>query len=552
MSVRTAARIPGRTAGAGVARKSAKEAARTTLVLVLHAHLPYVRHLEHARFLEEEWLFEAIAESYLPLTALCQRLADERAPVSLTLSISPTLAAMLGDPTLQQRFVAYLDERIELAGRELFRTVWMPEWHALARWHEETFLATRSFYVDRLRGDLLGAWRDLASAGIIEPITSNATHAFLPYLVGPESLRRVQVEVAVAEHRRLFGSSPRGMWLAECGYVPGIDRLLRENDIGYTVVEAHGLEHATPRPPRGMNAPILTPEGLLVLARDPAASREIWSRGEGFPGHAEYRDFHHDAGWDLELSYLEPYLHAGRRSPLGLKYHRVTGEAREKELYRPAQGAAQARAHAREFLRRRACDTSPRFLTAPFDAELFGHWWHEGPVFLETLLRESTHSDAVSVSAAGTALAETRRAACAQPSFSSWGEGGYGATWCAPENDWMLARVASVGLRVVAAATRMARTSSAERRSSSERALAQAGRELLLAQASDWPFLVKAGTAADYARASIETHLAACGSLCDQLDAGAIDPVALAALEESRPIFPTLDGLSFADPTLAG
>lgn len=512
-----------------------------------------MRHPEHPRFLEEDWLFEAILEVYLPLLLRLERLAEEGIPTPCSLSLSPTLLAMFEDPLLRDRFAGWLDRRIEFLQAETERLRWFPQALALAEHYLAESEAARALYETRYRRDLIAAFARLANG--VELITTNATHGFLPLLGDAPPLWRAQIQTARSEHRRHFGQEPSTHWLSECGYAAGLDRVLAECGVAASVLEEHGVLHARPAPRHGAHAPVLSEAGVLFFARDAAASREIWSAGEGLPGHPLYRDFFRDVGWDLDLDYVAPFLHdAARRNPLAVRYHRVTG-AGEKDWYEREVGLALAERHAREFWARREeqADSLSRLsdrlpvITLPFDAELFGHWWYEGPHFLEALFREAAGSTRLRMVGLSEAHALERRVQQAEPTPSSWGEGGYSAYWLSRENDWILRRLRRAGEAMVALATRWSLRP--PELAGGERQIRQLGRELLLAQSSDWPFILKSGASAEYAARRAGEHLDACDRLYDGLVNERVDMSYLKERETRWPIFPSLDWRLFAETT---
>ncbi len=525
------------------------------LCLVLHAHLPYVRHPEHDDFLEEDWLYEAISETYLPLLDLADRLLEEGVPYRLTLSVTPTLAAMLEDPLLQSRYLRHIEKLIELSAREVERTRWIPTFHRLARRYREIFTRCRSWYVERYRCDLLAAFRRLAGAGTLELITSGATHGFLPLMLGQRNLWRAQIQVAAREHRRHFGTSPKGIWLPECGFDPGVDVVLREEGIRYFFTDAHGILNATPRPRYGVFAPVLTPGGVAAFGRDLESSRQVWCAWLGYPGDFDYREFYRDVGWDLEQEYLQPFLHRdGKRTNLGIKYYRITGPTAEKAPYDFERARAKALLHARHFVesRRRQIEVCrrtmdrPPLIVAPYDAELFGHWWFEGPQWLEFVLREAA-SPGVELIHPSEYLDRAGRLQVATPSCSSWGLKGYAEHWLDRSNDWIYRHLHVAGERMVELANRFSRSSTVTLDPWCDRALRQAAREFLLAQSSDWAFILKAGTMSAYAERRSREHLANFTRLFSGLLANEIDRDDLQTLETRHRLFPDLDWKVFAD-----
>jgi 1,4-alpha-glucan branching enzyme len=524
------------------------------LCLVLHAHLPFVRHPEFPDFLEEDWLFEAISETYLPLIELCRRLLEEEVPVRLTVSITPTLAAMLEDPLLQHRYLRHIERLCDLSAREVERTRWLPEFHGSAVRYHQIFTRCRELYADRYRRDLIRPLRGLQEAGALEIITSGATHGFLPLMLERKNLWRAQVLTAVQEHRRHFGRPPRGIWLPECGYDPGVEAVLKEAGLSFFFTEAHGVRNATPRPRYGVYAPILSPSGVAVFGRDLESARQVWCSWLGYPGDFDYREFYRDIGWDLDYEYIRPYLHEpGDRTSLGIKYYRITGPTTEKEPYDFERARSKAVEHARHFLSCRRDQTErlaawmkrPPLVVAPYDAELFGHWWYEGPIWLEHLFRGMASEDGCAPILPSDYLAESPPLQVATPSLSSWGLKGYAEHWLDPSNDWLYPHLHLAGERMIELANRHRGGTG---NGLIDRALRQAGRELLLAQSSDWAFILKAGTATEYAARRSREHIISFTALYQSILSGRVDEQLVRKLEERNNLFPNLDYRVFADP----
>ena len=484
------------------------------LALVLHAHLPFVRHPEHPEFHEESWLFEAILESYLPLLGVLEGWARDGIPGRLTLSVSPTLGTMLGDPLLRDRFGRHLRRVSELAEQEEIRAHLEPTRRRAIRSHRE-WLHAQARVWDRWEGQVLRGFAAAAGWGQIELITCSATHALLPLLRRqPDRLRR-QLHTAAEFHESWTGHRSRGVWLPECAWHPDLDPHLVEAGFQWSIVESHGLLRADPRPRQGLLAPVLTPAGLAVFGRDPASARQVWSREGGYPGDVRYREFHRDVADEAEWDYIRPYLHgAGSRSPTGIKIHRVTGSGLDKELYDSEAAQATTREHARHFVEERlrvgaeVGNRMPRppVILAPYDAELFGHWWFEGPVFLDAVAREIHRlGGTVERVSPSEHLERFPWLERSMPAESTWGEGGHLSVWLdEATNAWIQPRLTRASRRLDVLLQRRHGTRATE---AVRRLRRQAERELLLAEASDWPFLMQRGTAGDYPRRRVESHL---------------------------------------------
>ena len=514
------------------------------LSIVLHAHLPFVRHAEHERFLEESWLYEATIESYLPLLEVFEGWRRDGIPARVALVLSPTLCVMLEDSLLRRRFAARLDQWVGLAEQEVARTRFEPEFNRNARMYRERFPRLRELY-RQAQGDLVGAFRRCQEAGVIELMTCAATHAVLPLWTRPISGLRAQVRTAVERHERCFGVRPRGFWLPECAYAPAVEPVLKEHGIRWFLVDTRGLTHARPQPRYGAYAPVITPEGLAAFGRDPVSANQVWSREGGYPGDPGYRDFYRDIGFDLDLDYVEPFLPSpGQRGFTGLKYYRITGPGEPKEPYARTAALERVEAHAADFVARRVAHLeqlssameTPPIVVAPYDAELFGHWWFEGPEFLDAVARRAVCAR-LPMLTPGDYLRNSPRHQVAAPGASSWGDAGYWRVWLNEANAWVYPPVLDAAEELERLVKRHGEASGF-----AGRALRLASQELMQLQASDWPFILSAGTHAAYARKRIAEHLERFRSLTGQLDQGEFAADRIAAWERSDLLFGELTG----------
>ncbi|MCL2823790.1 MAG: DUF1957 domain-containing protein, partial [Polyangiaceae bacterium] len=495
------------------------------LAIVLHAHLPFVRHPETPSFMEEEWYFEALTETYIPLLLALDRLCMDRVDFRLTVSLSPTLLSMLTDDLLKERYSAKLDKLVELSEREVERTRDDECFRGLALMYEDRFKRIREYW-NKWNGNLVTPFRLLQEAGKLEVITCTATHAFFPLLDRNWAAIRAQIHVATDLYERLFGRRTRGMWLGECGYVPGLDELLREEGIRYFFLDSHGLLFADRRPVYGVYAPIYCTTGVAAFGRDIESSRQVWSSKDGYPGDPAYREFYRDIGFDLPIEYVGPYIHPdGIRTYTGIKYYAITHSSlQDKKPYVPYVAWNRANEHAAHFIAQRANQAlklrpkmdRPPIIVSPYDAELFGHWWNEGPLFLEMLMRK-LHADQGTIApiTPSAYLTEHPTNQVSTPSMSSWGAAGFGEYWCNQTNAWVYRHLHKMAVRMVELAGRFPRAVGLDRR-----VLNQAARELMLAQASDWAFIMRSGTTVEYATKRTNDHIVRFNRLYDSLIGG--------------------------------
>ncbi len=514
--------------------------------IVLHNHLPFVRHPEYEEFLEEDWLFQAITETYIPLINVFEGLARDKVPFRLTLSLSPPLISMLTDPLLQSRYMRFLDRSRKLAGEELKRTKGQPEFHPLAQMYSERLNEAHETFSNRYQKNLINAYREFQDKGYLEIITCGATHGFLPILdLHPEAVR-AQVQVAVQTHEKHLGRRPRGIWLPECGYKPGIEKYLEEAGILYFFVDTHGILHADPRPKYGVYAPVYCPNGVAVFGRDRETSKQVWSADEGYPGDFSYRDFYRDIGFDLDYDYVRPYIAStGERKMTGFKYYRITGKSDHKEPYDPGAASDKAADHAGNFMFNREKQIEHLFgvmdkrpiIVAPYDAELYGHWWWEGPQWLNFFIRKTVYDQNVyELVTPADYLKRHPKNQIVQPSASSWGYKGYSEYWMGDKNDWIYKHLHKAAERMIGLAQKHR-----DADAMLTRALNQAARELLLAQSSDWAFIMTTETMAPYAVKRTRNHLHRFTRLYQDIESQSLDPDWLATIEGQDNIFPDID-----------
>jgi 1,4-alpha-glucan branching enzyme len=523
-------------------------------VLTLHGHLPYVLH--HGRWPHGSvWLCEAAFDSYLPLIEALQALERDKVPTPVTLGVTPVLANQLAHPSFVSEFEAYMERRLEGAAGAPAH---------LAASGDAALIPLAKFWQERLTrllalfrsldGDLVKALRGFEDRGRIELISSAATHGFLPLFARDESIR-LQLAVGVAEHKRLFGRVPAGCWLPECAYRPGgpwgpagarpqlyragVDEHLAAAGYRYFFVDTHlvragpGLDYPDldAIPVAGERTPYVayrvasskgTAHDLFALVRDPRASGQVWSKAQGYPGDEWYLEFHKI------------------RWPDGLRLWRVTGAGVDlggKQRYDPAAAGNSARNHAEHFasvLRDTAARVQeqqtkrapPPVVTAPFDAELFGHWWFEGIDFLAQLYRRLAHDGIRPVTAGAHIKSDAKSRPTIQLTEGSWGKNGDFSMWLNEQTAWTWKRLWALEESYWAVAPTALAGGPKPRA-----VLAQATRSMLLAQASDWQFIISTAEAADYANQRFDEHCGQAEDLVRVLASGKIDDATMQRVE---------------------
>jgi 1,4-alpha-glucan branching enzyme len=554
------------------------------LTFTLNAHLPYV--VNHGTWPHGiEWLHEAAAETYLPLLRVLKNLERDHIRFHCNLNLSPTLLEQLAHPVFIAEFPNFLTRKVVAAREDEAFFIQCGEHHfaEIARfWHRFFTQALDDF--NHFECNLVQAFRHFNDIGLIDVITTAATHSYLPLLGTDESIR-AQVRTAVDTHIRHFGKAPRGIWAPECGYRPagywdypvanadnsptrpgfhriGIDRIFSESSLEFFYVDTHLIEEsrhisrlpastraeAMPyQPHRSLYQPYYvassTPEihtgqhAATVFPRDPRTGIQVWSSETGYPGDGFYLDFHK------------------KRWPGGHRYWRVTDskvDMNGKQPYYPNLATERVQSHAAHFvqlvtetLRPAFSDTIPPILCCPFDAELFGHWWFEGSQWLEAVARIlHQHDSGIQLITSAEYLDRYPRAGFLSMHEGSWGAGGSSQVWLNPETSWTYTHIYPAEFY-----TRDVCTSGHWRDSAQgKRIVQQLCRELMLLESSDWQFLITTGAARDYAEIRFLTHNDQFNELKSIWQAfeseGGITPeqqTRLAEIERRDGIFPDID-----------
>jgi 1,4-alpha-glucan branching enzyme len=531
----------------------------------------------------EEWVHEAIADTYIPILNALNELVDDGIAFNLTIGITPILAEQLADPSIIDHFIQYAAQRAAWASSDVqrFEEAGNKEGKELAKFYHHWYARNLTNFQDRYQSDILGAFRALQDSGHIEIATSAATHGYLPLLSRDSSIAG-QIETGIGAYRRHFGREPRAIWLPECAYRPayidesdtppvdrpGIESFLAPRGIQVFFSETHTVEGGVPvgkvageaiglygviqrrhRVEMTTNTQVEdattfhpywvgdAPGQVAVLARNDRTGQQVWSGTYGYPGDYAYREFHR------------------KDDVSGMQYWRIGGatvDLGNKPLYEPARAHATAIDHASHFagmveeMLAQFHTESNQYgiISAAYDTELFGHWWFEGAEWLKNVLRNLSASETVDLVSASEIINEHPPEQVLKLPESSWGAGGGHFTWLNDETAWMWPIIHRCEMEMEGLVERFP-----EAEGDLNRVLSQTARELLLLQSSDWPFLVTTGQAKDYAAQRFNEHVERFDAMA-KLARGETEPsatqmVQVAALEFTDNPFPTIDYRAF-------
>jgi 1,4-alpha-glucan branching enzyme len=508
------------------------------VTLVLHAHLPYVR--KGQPHLEERWLFEAMTECYIPLIHM---LETNKPLGKWTISFSPPLMEMLTDSHMQERYIDYLQKTQQLIEKEKRCLTEEVEKKLVDFYEGRLELVKQTFF--KWGKDLISAFRHFYQLGKIECITTSASHAILPYLKTPQGVR-AQIVHGIKCFENHFHERPKGFWLPECAIAPGIDQILQEEGIQYTIIEPHAVENIEEEIP----SPIYSPSGVVLFPRHQTLSRKIWDASIGYPGDADYREFYRDIAFEREWEYLAPHLETNQiRVDTGLKYYRITGRTDQKEHYVRERAKAKIQLHAKDFVKtletylKEKQEQSPASnpIVLAFDAELFGHWWFEGPEWLEALLTSNPQN--IDFLTPSTYIKKHgQQLNASQVTFSTWGRNGYGDTWLNEKNEWIYRLMHRLEKDLIHCITKYQTVDRLQ-----ERVLNQMTREWFLLTASDWAFMIDRGNYENYAIQRMKEHVQRFDLLMEMLKSHEISEKLLSEIEEEYPFLKEIDLSMFID-----
>ena len=518
--------------------------------MVLHTHLPYVNYPENDNFIEEEWLYEAITETYIPLLKYFNMLVEENVKFLITMSLTPPLLEMLASKVQQEKYIRYLVKHIELSKKEIERTQNGPhEENELSNYYINRYSEELYLFKDIYKCNLIEQFKKLQDEGYLEIVTCQATHGFAPMLYTNDRNIEVQIKYGIMTYEKYFGRKPRGMWLAECGYAEEVEKYLKKYGIEYFFTEMHGVMYAKPVPVYGVYAPIITPQGIAVFARNVESTMRVWSNFTGYPGDSNYREFSKDIGYELDYDYIKPYLtYDGVRIPVGIKYYKVSNkDSLEKDYYDVQRAKWTAETHAYDYMIKTIeqikkaneyTKGKPPIVVSMQDTELYGHWWYEGPYFLYIFIKKMYYDqNEIDFITPGNYLDMYPDLQECQPSLSSWRSGGTNSQWAECDDKDIYIHLEVLSKRM----NELAKDYEKEKNNLKIRALNQCARELLLLQTSDWYFNLTCYRAVDYSINRINTHIQRFNKLYEDIKNNKIDEGFLKDIEWKDDIIKDID-----------
>lgn len=513
--------------------------------ILLNNHMPFVKDLETSEITEERFLFENLTDSQIPLLRMLHRLEDDHIPVSLTLSFSGTMLSMLSDPIIKKHYESYLNKLISLGEEEISRLSdeGLTGEKNLATFYRDRYKEILNFYKE-IEGDLLSEYSHFAEKGMIELVASSATHAFLPnYQSFPFSVD-LQVKLGLDLFKKTFKESSTGFWLPECGYFPQLETFLKKNSASYFFLDSHAVLLSDHNTAYGPYFPIKV-NSVNAFVRDPYLQQFFSSAPSSYTKRDSYRDYYQDIGFDLPLEDLKGFL--GSRSlriNTGYKYYSVSSET-NKEVYDIEKASFAIEEDVEDFIRRIESykekidpfmDGNEPIFNILSEADLFGQWWYEGIDFLELFFRKISSHSSLQATTPCRYLLKYEAGPFVSPIHSSWGKNGFSEPWLNNDNDWICRLNHDMIEKLEDLINRYYDTNSFQQK----KMILQAVKEVLLAQSSDWPFMIWEGHHVSYATNRVKEHFEHFDKICNYLTNSKYDVSSFIEMEKKYNLMPDL------------
>ncbi len=497
-------------------------------LFILHSHIPYV--LKHGEWPHGEyWLFEAVAETYIPLLQMLERFKEKGVKPKITIGLTPVLIEQLKSDYFKEKFNAYLEFKIKLlqTDKDEFEKKNQDDYMALAFFWEKFYTDIQHLFNITYNKDVINRFKYFQDNGYIDILTSAATHGYLP-LLGYDNNVRAQIRTGIDTYVRYFGRKPKGIWMPECAYRPkglwknpiteeefirkGVDEILVEEGIDYTFIDSPNLENASLFNQYGGDSlnplefeykktpyiPYKLESSLTLFVRDHITGYQVWSKHYGYPGDPYYLEFHK------------------QKDTSGIKYWRITGANLDlafKEKYSPEKAEERVEENAKHFaeliteiLKKFKSETGLNgVLVAPFDAELFGHWWFEGPKWLERVIENLKIIDGIEPATGKEIAKDYPKTETIALKEGSWGENNDHSVWLNENTKWTWEKLYKTEKSFLNFLKKHKKKALNDH--TLNKILKEAAKSLIIAEASDWQFLIHTQSGVDYVTERFDKHI---------------------------------------------
>ena len=528
--------------------------AEKKLVLVLKSTSEYIKYsgAEAKKYLPQlNRFFESMNSTYLPLLDMCERLENENVPFKFGLVLSPVVCTLFDDAEIQNQYLSWLDNRIEVGRKELEKSSYSAEITDNVRRCLSYNQKAKEIYT-RCKGKLNKKFLEFHKKGLIELLATCGTDAFLPHYNDIPEVVNAQIETGFFSYKAFFGEVPDGFWLPELGYYPGSEAFIRQYGFNYTILDSRSFLFSENTPEKGIFSPARFENSLVAFCRDNSTDSLIFDEDEGYANNPLFLETKRDIGFELSQEELLPYF--GKDSPrysLGYRYWARSED--EKTVYNQEKAGQKASEFAEDFLSKKTellntaasllPDEKNVSLLVTLDLDTFRTEWAEGLFWIENLFRKVS-SFGVSFELARNLIENQYSLQRIKPCYGSNTPLGYGEELLSSKNNWMMRYVRKASERMVDLSDRFPDDTGLK-----ARLLNLGAKELLMAQSSGWAKMIEDDDFPEYAEMRFKQSINDFTAVFDALGSKTVSTEWLTNLENAHQIFPWMNYKIFCKKT---
>lgn len=516
---------------------------KKSLVFVIPSHLGNIWHGEGDYLAQNELLFSAISETYLPLLNMFSNLEADGVPFKISMSFSPILCHLLSDPVMQAQYLTWIDNVIALGEKQLSNLSKDDACYSVVEQQLSCAKRAKYDFAETYQQDLLSKFAYYAQKGNLELLATAATNCYLPMYSDLPQAIQAQIEVGLISHRHYFNSTPDGFWLPYMGFSAGIDKIIRAYGFYYTILDAHGLLFGTPSAQKGIFSPLRSCDSSLAFfACDSASSASFDDDPNSYAQKAVYRNQNRDLGFELDKQDLSEFLtKEGGRVQTGYKFWSQEGDC----VYDQEAAFKQAKIDALQFIemKKQKLSKASELLDGEdvssiccLNAEFFGQEWYESIVWFENVIRGIAENEDLELEHCSKLIKEPSKLQKIRPFVSSASGSGYAEDMIDHANDWMIRYVRKAVERMIDLTERFPSDSGLK-----ERSLNLAAKEVLLAQSGDWATMIKDQIFDEYATNRFTESINAFTTVYESLGSNSISTEWLTGMERKHTVFPWIN-----------
>lgn len=499
---------------------------------------------------ELNFLYENLSEIYIPLLNMIERLSEEGIKSKFSIVFPPVLCSMLNNSEIQENYLQWIENHIELADKELSRNSANADICKIIEISKNKYIQLKSDFEDKYQRKIIRKFAEFQRNGLIEILGTCGTDIYIPYYNDIKEVISAQIETGLYSYKKYFGEAPDGFWLPKTGYAPGVEKIIRSYGYSYTVLDTRSFLLAEEIPSRGIFYPVRTDNSLVLFSRDSEVDEELYGE-KAYSNNQTYRNENRDIGFEIDMDELKPVIGDNTvRYSTGFRYWNRNFENDAEGIYNQAEAFKQACTDANTFLKNKSeklskaaeyiSDSDFVNLTCTFEAEKLKSNWGEMLVWFENVLRNAADYD-ISLTGCKDMLSNQFHLDRFVPYYSASEGAGYGENLLSSKNCWMMRYVRKASERMVDLADRFPTDTGLK-----NRLLNLAAKELMFAQSANLAAMIDEGTFTEYAEERFKESIIAFTAVFDSLGSNTVSTEWLTTLEMKDLVFSWMNYRIFA------